>query len=113
VYSPTADIVLLLAASRELLSRDNIENIDVERLVAWGTERSAIFVRWREHTALGSAEQVADESLLGELLDVDAQIRRRLLECQTRLGQQITAVGTKAQALPYATSSRRLLERVV
>jgi hypothetical protein len=114
MYSPVADIALLLAASRELLSREDIDNIDVERLTAWGAERSAIFCRLKEYRELGSTEGFTDESLLRELLDVDAQIRCRIMECQTRIGKQMSAVRTMLQALPRASStSTRLIERLV
>ena len=114
MYSPASDIALLLAASRELLSNEDFDNIDVERLTAWGAERSAIFSRLKKCAELGTTDGFANESLVRELLDVDAQIRCRIMECQTRIGKQMSAVRTMRQALPRPSSTApRSVERLV
>jgi hypothetical protein len=112
MYSPGADIEWLLARSRELLS---MESMDVERLKAWGTERNAIFTRLEEHnSALASTDRVANESLLRELIFIDAQIRARIVEYQSQLGQQIAALRTRLQASPHGSHrSAPLLQRLV
>ena len=114
MYSPASDVALLLAASRELLSNEDFDNIDVERLKAWGAERSAIFSRLKKYAVLGTTDGFANESLLRELLDVDAQIRCCIMECQTRIGKQRSAVRTMRQALPHASpTAPRSIERLV
>lgn len=114
MHSPVSDIALLLAASREFLSNQDFDNIDVERLRAWGAERSAIFSRLKKYVELGSTDGFADESLLRELLDVDAQICCRIMECQTRIGKQRSVARSMLQALPRASSaSPHVIERLV
>jgi hypothetical protein len=110
--SAGADIEWLLARSRKLLS---MENMDVERLKAWGAERNAIFSRLKEHNSVvASTEPFANEFLLRELLIIDAQIRARIVECQSQLGKQIAVLRTRLQALPHASShSSPLLQRLV
>lgn len=112
MYSPVADIELLLAGSRQILS---MENLDAERLKAWGAERNAIFCRLKEHDSmLANPDRFTNESLLRELLDADAQICGRIMECQTRLAKQIAAIRTMLQALPHGNSREpQLLQRLV
>ena len=112
MYSPVADIELLLARSRELL---RVEDLNVEALEAWGAERTAIFCRLKEHNpAFATTEALTNESLLRELLDVDAKVRGRLVEHQASLGKQIAALRTMLQALPHPSSrSPQLLQRLV
>jgi hypothetical protein len=112
MYSPLGDIELLLAGSRELL---DIEDLDVQHLESWATERHSVFCRLKEHkAALMAAEGFTHESLLHELLEVDSKIRGRITELQMRLAKQLAATKTMRQTLSGGRSrSPQLLQRLI
>jgi hypothetical protein len=81
------DIALLLASNRELLDAGEFE---VERLQTWAAERGRIFCRLKQQTrTLTNADPSTVESLLKELLDLDAQIFSRIVETQRRFDEKI------------------------
>jgi hypothetical protein len=108
----TEDIRALLAASRELSESDEV---DLERLQAWGAEHRLIFGGLKEKvSALAGSDPSIMASLLRELIDLDAKICARIVENQTRLGAQIAAARKIRQALclgagPTCQSLQRLV----
>jgi hypothetical protein len=111
VQSAIGDIELLLAASRDLLAS---EDLDAERLKAWGAERNAIFCRLKEQNPVLGGTDVSAISLVRELVALDAKICARVREQQRHLAKQIAAARTVRQALRRGSSSApRLLQRVV
>jgi hypothetical protein len=108
MYSPLPDLEWLLAASRELLE---LEELDIERLEAWRTERHAIFCRLKQHMPM-SSDGFASEPLLRQLLDADAKICRRATELQARLAKQIAAARIMLQTPSHGSFPRpQLLQR--
>jgi hypothetical protein len=111
VASIIADIQLLLAASRDFLESDDL---DVERLKAWGAERDAIFCRLKEQKPLLVGFETATFALLRELLDLDGTICKRLIEQQRWLAKQIAAARLRRQeGRNRSSGSPRFLERAV
>ena len=74
------DIESLLAASRELLSAEELE---FERLLAWSAERNGIFARFKSRDLSRAADDSsAVAALMRELLSVDTKICARVSENQ-------------------------------
>jgi len=111
VDSLLQDVRAVLTASRDLAGATVL---DPARLQMWSAERKVIFTRLNtQDWARAAADSAALEGLILELLDLDGKICARLIESQTRLGEQLTATRKFRRALgPVAIDSPQLLQRL-
>ncbi len=88
---------------------------DLGRLEQWGAQREEIFARLRgAEFSLGAGEQSATQSLIAEILKIDAKISARLEDQCCDLRQKINATDRLRRSYPGTSShAPSLIQRAV